>query len=153
MGWLFPGPQCLGLHPKDSNDWHGFECLGTGVIWTFSSYICSLGWDDKVTCCPLTLDQDTCVLQPQYDRHPRSVVAGSWEGNFHKDLGDAHGLEWPNLERHEHHSDSFCWWITSPPVSKGRIRLHLEEMAGSHYRRACRMGNTPVALYGKYILL
>lgn len=103
--------------------------------------------------CPLTLDQDTCVLQPQYDRHPRSMVAGSWEGNFHKDLGDAHGLEWPNLERHEHHSDSFCWWITSPPVSKGRIRLHLEEMAGSHYRRACRMGNTPVALYGKYILL
>ena len=51
--------------PKDSNDWHGFECLGIGVIWTFSSYICSLGWDDKVTCCPLTLDQDSCVLQPQ----------------------------------------------------------------------------------------
>lgn len=44
-------------------------------------------------------------------------------------------------------------WNTSPLIPRGRIRLHLEEMAGSHYRTACRMGNTPAALYGKYILL
>lgn len=61
---------------------------------------------------------------------------------------DAHGLEWSSIESHEHHSDSFCWcekWNTSPLIPRGRIRLHLEEMAGSHYRTACRMGNTPAA--------
>ena len=156
QGWLFPGPQCLGLHLERLKwlawiwmlgDWSHLDLL-------FVFLVSGLGWQGDL----LYSDSGPghlCVRASHCARDPHSMVAGSWEGDFHRTWGTLMvlndlALKVTSITRTHSVAEK---WITSLLIFKGRIRLHLEEMAGSHYRRACRVGNTPVALSGKDILL
>lgn len=127
-------------------DWSHLDLL-------FIFLVSGLGWQGDLLYSDSA--RHLCVTAFHCARDPHSMVAGSWEGDFHRTWGTLMvlndlALKVTSITRTHSVVEKR---ITSLLIFEGRIRLHLEEMAGSHYRRARNMGHTPVALYGKYILL